>query len=285
MTAPSSSRPTIAHATDLSGQDGLAFLHACGLAAAAGAPLVSLHGNAAPEEAERLPDGAEVLARWNRARRETLGSRTPLPPIELAHARRCHQCCDDVTDTLLDALAKMAPTLVVTGTHARRGLSALLRDSVSEALARNLDVPVLVVPNHGRGFVDPRLGTVDLRRVLVPAADVTTAAAGLAAARALCALAGVKDAELILFHVGPGAAPLLPEAAPDVRVVRVMRGVGELEHAIVEAAGALAACAIVMPTHGHDSVHDALLGSRTDHVIREAGCPVLAVPLRAHAEG
>jgi nucleotide-binding universal stress UspA family protein len=279
---PRPPRTTVAHTTDLSGQDGLAFLHACALAAAGGAPLVSLHGNAPPEVAERLPDGAEVLARWNRARRETLGSRTPLPPIELMHERRCHQCCDDVTDTLLDALTRMAPALVVTGTHARHGLSALLHDSVSEALARNLDAPVLVVPNHGRGFVDQRFGTIDLRRILIPAADATTAAAGLSAARTLCALAGATSPELLLFHVGPGAAPLVQNAEPGVRVVR---GSGELDRAIVEAARAESACAIVMPTHGHDSLHDALLGSHTDHVIREAGCPVLAVPLRAHGEG
>lgn len=282
---PRPGRPPIAHTTDLSGKDGQAFLHACALAAAGGAPLVSLHGNAPPEVAERLPDGGELLARWNRARRETLGAATPLPPLELAHERRCHQCCDDVTDTLLDALTRMAPALVVTGTHARHGLSALMHDSVSEALARNLDMPVLVVPNQGRGFVDQRFGTIDLRRLLIPAADVTTAAVGLAAARALCALAGVTEPELLLFHVGPGAAPLVRGAQPGVRVLRAIHGGGELERAIVAAARVEGACAIVMPTHGHDSVHDALLGSHTDHVIRDAGCPVLTVPLRAHGEG
>jgi nucleotide-binding universal stress UspA family protein len=34
-----------------------------------------------------------------------------------------------------------------------------------------------------------------------------------------------------------------------------------------------------MPTRGHDGLGDALLGSHTEHVIREARCPVLSVPI------
>jgi hypothetical protein len=34
---------------------------------------------------------------------------------------------------------------------------------------------------------------------------------------------------------------------------------------------------IAMVTRGHDQVGDVLLGSHTERVIREAGCPVLSV--------
>ncbi|MBZ0234964.1 MAG: hypothetical protein K8M05_21730, partial [Deltaproteobacteria bacterium] len=48
-------RPVLAHTTDLSGDDGAAFVHAAALAAASGARLVTIHGNAPPETAAQLP--------------------------------------------------------------------------------------------------------------------------------------------------------------------------------------------------------------------------------------
>lgn len=249
----------IAHTTDLSGDDRQAFVHAAALAARSGARLVSVHGNAAAELADRLPDATPLGARWGH-------------PID--HRRVCHECCDDVTDTLLDALRSVMPGLVVTGTHARRGLAAVLHGSVSESLARNLDVPTLVVPNRGRGFVDEGSGAIDLKRVLIPAGDVATAARGLTAARALLAVAGVTDAELMVLVVG--ARPLDLAPADDVTVIRAD---GPLEDAVLATARDRRACVIVMPTMGHDGVLDALLGSHTEHVIRAAGCPVLTVPV------
>lgn len=270
------SAPVIAHTTDLSGRDGAAFLHACALAAAGQARLVTVHGNAPMGEADRLPDAAPVAARWNQARG---GAGVAL---QIDHQRRCHECCDDVTDTLLDALRQIAPGLVVTGMQPRRGLAALLHSSVSEALARNVEVPTLVVPNQGVGFVNEQTGEISLRRVLIPAGDVTTASVGLAAARALCDLSATTDAELVVLHVGEHDLGLPAELGPSVRVLRRR---GRLEDAIAEVAREEGACVIVMPTHGHDGLRDSLLGSHTEHVVRGATCPVLVVPLGVRGEG
>ena len=160
--------PVIAHTTDLSGDDAAAFVHACALAAASKARLVTVHGNAPGLDANRLPDASVFGARWG---------------LPIDHDRMCHECCDDVTDTVLDAIRRIDPQLVVTGTHARHGISALLHASVSEAIARNVRVPTLFVQNQGRGFVDAATGALELRRVLVPAGTRDEAIAGLTAAR------------------------------------------------------------------------------------------------------
>ncbi len=235
--------PSIAHTTDLTGADLAAFHHAAALAAASGAPLVTIHGNAVAADAARLPDAAPLAARWGRA---------------IAHQRICHQCCDDVTDTVVDAVRRVAPQLVVAGTHARHGLAALFAGSVAEAVARNVAVPTLIVPNHVRGFVDVQTGALDLRRVVVPAGNADEAERGLAAARAFVALAGAH-AEIEVLHVASG----------------------KIVEAILAEADAKQACLIVMTTHAHDGVGDVLLGSRTEHVIRDAACPVLSVPFVA----
>jgi nucleotide-binding universal stress UspA family protein len=232
---------TIAHTTDLTGEDAAAFHHAAALAAASGARLVTIHGNAAAVDEARLPDAAPLAARWGR-------------PI--AHQRICHQCCDEVADTVIDALRTIDPQLVVAGTHARHGLGALLAGSVAEAVARNVAVPTLIVPNHLRGFVDPMTGAIDLHRVIVPAGDDAEAELGTAAARALVSLAGARA---------------------EIEILRVAHG--RIVDAIVEEARARHACVIVMVTRGHDGIADVLRGSRTEHVLHAADCPVLSVPI------
>jgi nucleotide-binding universal stress UspA family protein len=108
----------IAHATDLTGDDPSAFVHASALAAASSARLITVHGNAPAVGASALPDAAELATRWGRA---------------ISHERRCHECCDDVADTVLDALRELRPELVVLGTHGRHGLAALVRAASARA--------------------------------------------------------------------------------------------------------------------------------------------------------
>lgn len=248
----------IAHATDLTGDDDAAFVHATALAAAAGARLVTIHGNPAQATAAELPDATALAARWGRT---------------VEHERRCHECCDDVADTVLDALNELKPELVVVGTHGRHGFAALLRSSVGEAIARNLSVPALVVPNRSRGFADAATGALDLRRIVIPAGTRLEATSGLDAVRALLAAAGVHDAEIEIVHVGDDDPGL------DTLGVKVTRATGKVEDAILGIARARDACVIVMATRGHDGAGDVVLGSNTERVIHEATCPVLSVPI------
>lgn len=60
--------------------------------------------------------------------------------------------------------------------------------------------------------------------------------------------------------------------------VTITRASPDIESAIVRVAKERRASLIVMQTGGHDSVGDVLLGSHTEHVIRDAECPVLSVP-------
>jgi nucleotide-binding universal stress UspA family protein len=244
----------IAHASDLSGDDASAFLHAAALTRN-GSRLVTLH--AGPEE--RVPaDTSELAARWGR---------------RIEHELHRVDLEEDVSDSLLEPLQRLRPDLVVVGTHARHRFAAWLHDSVGEAIARNLHVPVLVVPNQSRGFVDPHSGAVDLRRVIVPAGNAGDARKAVAAAQLLARIAE-SLVELEIVHAGP--------VDPDLERLglAVQRIDGSLEDAIVAAARARDACLIVMATRGHDAVGDVLRGSHTERVIREARCPVLSVPDR-----
>ncbi len=242
----------IAHPTDLSGHDHLAFEHAAALAAASGSRLVTVFAGATPSTP---PDIGDLSRRWKR-------------PID--HEFRSVDYCDEIVDTVITALREIEPDLVVVGMHTRHGLSALLHGSVGEGIARNCRVPVLVVPNECQGFVGNR-GEIKLRRIVVPASNAEAARQGTEAARTLLAAAHDSEATIELVHVGPLDREL--EALGATRIE------GGLEEAILSTVRTRELSMLVMPTHGHDSPGDVLRGSHTERVIREGCCPVLSVPV------
>lgn len=156
---------------------------------------------------------------------------------------------DDVADDLIERLRQARPTIVVLGTHARHGVDAVIHGSVAEAVARNLDVPTLIVPNHAHAFVAAD-GSLALRRIVIPTRNELDERRAKGAANVLLELLGLD------VSIEVSAAPLR-----DL-----------ISSATTE--GSL----IVMATHGHDSVRDVVRGSNTEHVIRDAACPVLCVP-------
>lgn len=258
---------TIALATATSTQpgaeEGRVLAAAAALAARGGARLVTIHATAGDEPGFVSPKVSDLAERWGRA---------------IEHVPMIHQCCDDVTDTILDALKRVEPSLVVAGTHGRSGFAQLFLGSVAEGIARNVTVPTLIVPLVGRDLVDERTGTIDLRRLLVPAGDRAAAEAGLRAADWLVRLAGATGVEVVLLHVEDGTP--MPEVSVPPGLVVTRRTVpGPLEAAIVSATSEVDACAVVMATRGHDGLLDAAIGSHTERVLRQVRCPVLSVPL------
>jgi len=121
-------------------------------------------------------------------------------------------------------------------------------------------------------------------------------------------LAGKAKARLVLFHayhipamVGTGHHIAYPEAGSDFKkitdqqfdnlkqdmpaldgiIYETQAEVGFAVNAILEAAKTNKADLIVMGTHGASGIEEYLFGSNTAHVVKEAKCPVLAVPENA----
>jgi nucleotide-binding universal stress UspA family protein len=255
---------TIAFATSLDPEEKLALATAAALAVASGARLVLVHATTGSEASHELPDPQELARTWGRA---------------LSADSVVHTCCEDVTDTLLDALRRLEPDLVVCGTHQHGGLSQLLTGSVAEAVARNVRVPTLVVPLEGRGLADPATGVLTLARVVVPTGDRDAARTALAAVEWLVTAARLPRPELVLLAVDDGSSTLALDDLPaGVRVSH--RSIhGSLEATIESAADELEASMLVMATRGHDGIADALRGSHTERVLRAVSQPMLVVPM------
>ena len=255
----------IVHTTDLTAEDRVSLAHCVALASASSAELVSLHANDDPESSSAMPSAEDMLSEWGK-------------DSDVSFRKVVHNCCDDPVDTVLDAVRKLEPDLVAAAAHERGIVSRIFGGSRSEALAHNLEIPTLLFPAHGKSFVDER-GTLNLRRMLVPAGDPEAAQLGVHRAAWLAELAGVEALEVVVLHVGDEhdvPAVRLPERPGWTMTVVNTKG-SDIEQAIVD--HAKDACLIVMATRGVDSVSDVVRGSHTDRVLHKARCPLLSVPL------
>jgi len=123
-----------------------------------------------------------------------------------------------------------------------------------------------------------------------------------------CEMAQASNAEIILLHIAdpePGfvgyePGPASVRAAVAREFVRERQEIEKLEmpfrnrgipvralviqgvpaEKIVAEARKMNADAIVMGSHGHGLLHQLLVGSTTEGVIRHASCPVTVVPVR-----
>jgi nucleotide-binding universal stress UspA family protein len=259
---------TIAHASVPTDEDRAPFEHGLALAERAGARLLSVHANHGTVSDTLMLDAGDVLRRWGH------------DESAVEHEKLVHTCCEDPIDTLLDALRRAEPDLVVAATHQRKGLIRVLFESRAEAIAENVKVPTLLVPLEGRGFVTER-GGLDLRRLVIPVGDSVAAKVAIERAGWFVDLARAEDVEVELLYVGePGTEPdlRLPDH-PHIRWTRTTKQ-GELEEVVADAAKD--ACAVIMATRGHDSLGDMVRGSHTERVLRRVKCPLLSVHVPGH---
>ena len=269
-TPPSENFFNVAHATSLLAEDAPAFEHSVAIALAVGAPLYTVHATDGRYNIVEMPRASALLDRWNAG--------------PLRHHTINHACCDGTVDTLLDAMKTVDPDLLVVGK--REGdsiLDHLLEESVSEALARNLPIPTLVIPSLASGFVNPRTGETTIEHVLVPCEDEAAMLPALSALVALFSRMNVATPHITLLHVGDESleelALLLPEDAP-VDSIEFVTRTGSPKDAILELASELDVDMIAMSTRGHDSLLDIARGSLTERVMREAKRPVLTIPIK-----
>jgi len=189
--------------------------------------------------------------------------------------------------------------LIIMATHGRKGLQKLFLGSTAEKVLEHAPCPVLLLrPDEDE--IMPPPGQVESIVLPTDFSDEASRAAPLA-----LELAGHFGAKLILFHCVEQDVPppyyvagitsifelndtildisreqmakLIPDDLADKLdhdfVVREGRSGQQLVSYAHEAVVDL----IVMATHGHSGLEQALVGSTTDKVIRNTPCPVLVI--------
>ena len=205
---------------------------------------------------------------------------------------------------ILDKATKMKADLLVMGTHGRSGFERLLLGSVAEKVLRKARCPVLTVP---KGIPDAvPAGPVLYRQILCP---VDFSDPSMHALKYAKSMAQEANGTLTVLHVvadeldsGADTARIaiaaqmtlgdfvaereeslrrcLQEAirgAPNVRSVKSMMTHGKPWREILRTAAEREADLIVMGVQGRGAADLLFFGSTTQHVVREATCPVLTL--------
>lgn len=202
---------------------------------------------------------------------------------------------------VLAQAAELPADLITIGTHGRSGFERLLLGSVAEKVLRKAGCPVLTVPRNHPGTVPA--APVVFKKILCPIDFSTSAMRALDYA---LSLAQEGDGELTVLHVLPNGyenadvvaddrmtlgdfmrrreadlrrmlAEAVPEEASSYCQVETVMVNGSPWHEILREAGERHSDVIVMGVQGRGAVDLMFFGSTTQHVVRQATCPVLTI--------
>jgi nucleotide-binding universal stress UspA family protein len=202
----------------------------------------------------------------------------------------------NVARTIVETAGGLASDMIVIGTHGRGGVEHLMLGSVAEKVLRKAPCPVFIVPS-ALGAHQP---TGRLRHILCP---VDFGPTSMRAVEHALSLAQEANAALTLLHVIE-AVPDEAMATAFVDVVEYRRrrdadararlraatpagarmwchvseivAEGKPYREILRASREMGVDLIVMGVAGRNAV-DLMFGSTTNHVVRQAGCPVLTL--------
>ena len=192
---------------------------------------------------------------------------------------------------ILQAARDVEADLVVMATHGRKGVSRVVLGSVTEAVLHATPCPLLTIPPRAAGGGGP------FRRVLC-AVDFSPSSR----ATFSHALAMVQEAygELTVLNVIDRAFSSGPPEAAQARAEDALAGLhervpahwcvvrdsvrfGETASEVLKLAAEDDAHLIVVGAHSRRPAVAGMVGSCADRIVREAQCPVLAVPAPAPA--
>ena len=200
---------------------------------------------------------------------------------------------------ILEAQKEVGADLVVMSSHGRTGFAHLILGSVAERVVREAVCPVLTIRQG-----DEEVTTAAFQHILVPVDIADRSATALVCARQIAAQHGgtvyplhvVPTEDIYLqrdvyrLQEGEGTNLVQAEKVAKERLAEVsqsyLEGVryepvvhvsNDPARTFLEMEKEVGADLLVMATHGFTGLFHLLLGSLTEKMMREAGCPVLAL--------
>jgi len=262
------------HPTDCSAGSEVALCHALKISLAAGARLTLMR--VGPEDAGSVgdfPDVRGMIARWS-------SSGTVKEPIAELPIRWHAARGNNPVRSCLQSLERSPANLIVVTTRSSDGQATWMGASVAEPLARSAGEMTLLVPEGAPGFVRPEDGAATLKSILVPVASQPSPGPAIEAARRMMLqMPEAKGTATVLYVGDPSGMPEL--SLPDVpgwTWNRVGRS-GDVVETILQTAADVSADLVAMTTQGRHGFLDALRGSTTERVLRQARCPMLTMPV------
>ncbi|MCX5729067.1 MAG: universal stress protein [Nitrospirae bacterium] len=265
------------HPSDFSAASETAFAHALKAALVAKATLTIFH--VSPDRKENwteFPGVRQTLERWGILPKDSPKSAVPKLGIKV---KKVVAQDKDPVQSVLGFLEHHPSDLIVLSTQQDKGRVQWLGNSVAKPVARKSRLMTLFIPTGVEGFVSLQDGSVSLKSILIPVAPVPKAQPAIQAAVRLAQRLNCPTGQFTLLHVGDDSE--MPEVScpelPGWEWTK-MSEEGDITQVILQTARGMEADLIVMSTEGRQGFLDALRGSNSEQVLRQCGCPLLAIP-------
>lgn len=267
----------IFYPTDFSLAPEISLAHALKLALVTGARLTIFHVNEDLQDLDWLefPHVRPLLARWGIL--PQAGPSQAVSKVGL-HIQLIAAYNKDLTAPILQYLERHPADLIVLATHQLGGKPFF--QSVAEPIARKAGAMTLFIPSSARGWVNPNDGSLRLTSILMPIDQIPHPQFAIHMMIGLAKSLECASLVITLLHVG--GAEGIPDVDLDPQpgwVWETTNRKGNVVKTILDYERELEADLIVMPTQGHQGFLDSLRGSTTEQIVREAECPILAIPL------
>lgn len=292
----------ILYPTDFSVASLDALSHALLLAEQYSAELDLLHAQVLHEEdpaKDSFPEPAEILSRLFELAGSELHERLGLARADAVTIQEVTRRGYSAPEVILDYQKEVDGDLIVMSTHGRRGAGRFFLGSVTEAVLRHAECPVLTL----RAGEEPRkVGPVD--RILVPLDFSEPSRDALLHARELARAFGAELQLLYVVQITSHPYFYVPTQTEiwEKRRQSAVEAIEELSRDVLgddvphqtyvaegRPATEIAAFAeerdadlIVIATHGLSGLERIVLGSTTAEVVRSVDCPVFTV--RTHGK-
>ena len=269
----------ILHATDFSPASELAFAHALAIALANGARLTLLHVMQDANDDvpwHDYPAVRSTLERWGKlepgARRSEVGKKLGIKVDKMVGVGK------DVAKVVAGMTEVKAFDLIVMASGDRQR-PFWAKSGVSLPVAEHTQLPVLFVPESGRGSVSMEDGTTRLKQVVIAVDHKPDAQPALERTALAFERFGGDDSKVTLLYVGKEEEfpEVNPPADSNQQWSRTVRP-GKPSQEIVSVAEELDADLIVMITDWKRGFWDVMSGSTVEQVVKNAPCPVFTMP-------
>jgi nucleotide-binding universal stress UspA family protein len=186
----------------------------------------------------------------------------------------------DPVKACLGFLEENPTDLIVLAVRQQEGSMRWLGKSVGKPIARRAGQMTLFTPHGVEGFVSRKDGAITLRNILIPVTIKPRPQPSVESAARLIRSLQLPTGMVTLLHVGSTAEmPLLKLPVDTDWTWNRVPKVGEPADVILQTAMELRADLIIMTTDGPDGFLDALRGSTSERVLRQARCPVANLPV------
>lgn len=271
---------SVLHPTDFSEASAVAFAHALAIASRNKADLTILHVTPSEQhdvDWHAFPSVRTTLEQWGIL--EPGSHRRDVEDQVGIRVQKQIAVGKNAVDAVVGLTEMDSFDLLVMGTQGNSHSVVFSKPTSSVQIAQRVQLPTLFVTAGGRSCVDLQTGQASLRKVLL-AVDHEPQAQP-AVDRVVTMLEGIGDrgSEVNLLHVGKEAnfpKVDLPSGG-DITWSRTVRS-GSPSTEIVNQAAEMGADLIVMVTSGKRQLWDMIAGSTVQNVLKNAPCPVFALP-------